>query len=79
MTEAAASVSGTRRLLRRLRGHHAGSGTAQERLDRIVVSLPPRWWRSVFGYVMRAGEGSRAFSPRRGCVRKPSTGRGCAS
>ena len=36
MTEIAGSVSGTRRLLRRLRDVMAGSGTPQERLDRIV-------------------------------------------
>jgi len=36
MTEAAPSVSGTRRLLRRLRDIMAGSSSAQERLDRIV-------------------------------------------
>ena len=36
MTEAGGSISGTRRLLRRLRDIMAGSGTPQERLDRIV-------------------------------------------
>ena len=33
----AGHVTATRRLLRRLRGIMAGSGSAQERLDRIVL------------------------------------------
>ena len=63
MTEAAASVSGTRRLLRRLRDIMAGSGTAQERLDRIVRVIAAEMVAEVCSaYVMRAGEVLELFA-----------------
>jgi phosphotransferase system enzyme I (PtsP) len=63
MTEAAASVSGTRRLLRRLRDIMAGSGTAQERLDRIVRDIAAEMVAEVCSaYVMRAGEVLELFA-----------------
>jgi len=63
MTEAAASVSGTRRLLRRLRDIMAGSGTAQERLDRIVRVVAAEMVAEVCSaYVMRAGEVLELFA-----------------
>jgi phosphotransferase system enzyme I (PtsP) len=63
MTEVAASVSGTRRLLRRLRDIMAGSGTAQERLDRIVRVIAAEMVAEVCSaYVMRAGEVLELFA-----------------
>ena len=63
MTEAAASVSGTRRLLRRLRDIMAGSDTAQERLDRIVRDIAAEMVAEVCSaYVMRAGEVLELFA-----------------
>jgi phosphotransferase system enzyme I (PtsP) len=63
MTEVAGSVSGTRRLLRRLRDIMAGSGTAQERLDRIVRVIAAEMVAEVCSaYVMRAGEVLELFA-----------------
>ena len=63
MTEAAASVSGTRRLLRRLRDIMAGSDTAQDRLDRIVRDIAAEMVAEVCSaYVMRAGEVLELFA-----------------
>src|SRR6202790_1801642 len=63
MIEAAASVSGTRRLLRRLRDIMAGSGTPQERLDRIVRDIAAEMVAEVCSaYVMRAGEVLELFA-----------------
>src|SRR6266446_6391250 len=63
MTEAAASVSGTRRLLRRLRDIMAGSDTAQERLERIVRVVASEMVAEVCSaYVMRAGEVLELFA-----------------
>ena len=63
MTEAAGTVSGTRRLLRRLRDIMAGSGTAQERLDRIVRIIAAEMVAEVCSaYVMRAGEVLELFA-----------------
>ena len=57
------SVSGTRRLLRRLRDIMAGSGTAQERLDRIVRVVAAEMVAEVCSaYVMRAGEVLELFA-----------------
>ena len=63
MTEAAPSVSGTRRLLRRLRDIMAGSSSAQERLDRIVRIIAAEMVAEVCSaYVMRAGEVLELFA-----------------
>jgi phosphotransferase system enzyme I (PtsP) len=63
MTEAGGSVSGTRRLLRRLRDIMAGSGTAQERLDRIVRVVAAEMVAEVCSaYIMRAGEVLELFA-----------------
>jgi phosphotransferase system enzyme I (PtsP) len=63
MTEIAGSVSGTRRLLRRLRDIMAGSGTPQERLDRIVRIIAAEMVAEVCSaYVMRAGEVLELFA-----------------
>src|SRR5205814_9450870 len=63
MTEAGGSVSGTRRLLRRLRDIMAGSGTPQERLDRIVRIIAAEMVAEVCSaYVMRAGEVLELFA-----------------
>src|SRR6201997_4539555 len=63
MTEAAGTVSGTRRLLRRLRDVRAGSGTPQERLDRIVRIIAAEMVAEVCStYVMRAGEVLELFA-----------------
>src|SRR5262249_56747433 len=63
MTEAGGSVSGTRRLLRRLRDIMAGSGTAQERLERIVRIVAAEMVAEVCSaYVMRAGEVLELFA-----------------
>ncbi len=61
--EGAASISGTRRLLRRLRNIMAGSGSAQERLDRIVRTVAAEMVAEVCSaYVMRAGEVLELFA-----------------
>jgi len=63
MTQAGGSVSGTRRLLRRLRDIMAGSNTAQERLDRIVRIIAAEMVAEVCSaYVMRAGEVLELFA-----------------
>jgi phosphotransferase system, enzyme I, PtsP len=63
MTETAASVGSTRRLLRRLRDIMAGSGTAQERLDRIVRVIAAEMVAEVCSaYIMRAGEVLELFA-----------------
>jgi phosphotransferase system, enzyme I, PtsP len=57
------AVTGTRRLLRRLRDVMAGSGTAQERLDRIVRIVAADLVAEVCSaYVMRAGEVLELFA-----------------
>ncbi len=59
----AGHVSATRRLLRRLRGIMAGSGSAQERLDRIVRVIAAEMVAEVCSaYVMRAGEVLELFA-----------------
>jgi phosphotransferase system enzyme I (PtsP) len=56
-------ASATRRLLRRLRGIMAGSGGAQERLDRIVRVVAAEMVAEVCSaYVMRAGEVLELFA-----------------
>jgi phosphotransferase system enzyme I (PtsP) len=56
-------VTATRRLLRRLRTIMAGSGTAQERLDRIVRVIAGEVVAEVCSaYVMRAGEVLELFA-----------------
>src|ERR1700758_1243800 len=63
MTEAGGSITATRRLLRRLRDIMAGSGTAQERLDRIVRVIAAEMVAEVCSaYVMRAGEVLELFA-----------------
>ena len=63
MTEAGGSISGTRRLLRRLRDIMAGSGNPQERLDRIVRIVAAEMVAEVCSaYVMRAGEVLELFA-----------------
>jgi phosphotransferase system, enzyme I, PtsP len=63
MSEAPGGVSGTRRLLRRLRDTMAGSGSAQERLDRIVRIVATEMIAEVCSvYVMRAGEVLELFA-----------------
>jgi phosphotransferase system enzyme I (PtsP) len=63
MSEAPVGVSGTRRLLRRLRDTMAGSGTAQERLDQIVRIVAAEMTAEVCSvYVMRAGEVLELFA-----------------
>src|SRR5438093_9589863 len=63
MIEAGGSVSGTRRLLRRLRDIMAGSGSPQERLDRIVRIIAAEMVAEVCSaYVMRAGEVLELFA-----------------
>src|SRR5215469_109610 len=55
MIESGGSASATRRLLRRLRDIMAGSGTAQERLDRIVrVAAAEMVAEVCSAYIMRA-------------------------
>ena len=59
----AGHASATRRLLRRLRGIMAGSGSAQERLDRIVQVIAAEMVAEVCSaYVMRAGEVLELFA-----------------
>jgi phosphotransferase system enzyme I (PtsP) len=56
-------MSGTRRLLRRMRDVMAAAGTAQERLDRIVVLVAAEMVAEVCSiYVMRAGEVLELFA-----------------
>jgi phosphotransferase system enzyme I (PtsP) len=63
MSETPGLVGGTRRLLRRLRDTMAGSGTAQERLDRIVRIVAVEMIAEVCSvYVMRAGEVLELFA-----------------
>jgi len=63
MTEAGGSVSGNRRLLRRLRDIMAGSGTAQERLEHIVRVVAAEMVAEVCSaYIMRAGEVLELFA-----------------
>jgi phosphotransferase system enzyme I (PtsP) len=63
MSEAPGVVSGTRRLLRRLRDTMAGSGTAQQRLERIVRLVAAEMLAEVCSvYVMRAGEVLELFA-----------------
>jgi phosphotransferase system, enzyme I, PtsP len=63
MMDVGGSVSGTRRLLRRLRDIMAGSGSAQERLDRIVRVIAAEMVAEVCSaYVMRAGEVLELFA-----------------
>jgi phosphotransferase system, enzyme I, PtsP len=61
--EAGGHVTATRRLLRRLRGIMAASGTAQERLDRIVRVVAAEMVAEVCSaYIMRAGEVLELFA-----------------
>jgi phosphotransferase system, enzyme I, PtsP len=61
--EPAGHVTATRRLLRRLRGIMAASGTAQERLERIVRVIAAEMVAEVCSaYVMRAGEVLELFA-----------------
>src|SRR5690242_1650706 len=61
--EPGAGGTGSRRLLRRLRDVMAGSGTAQERLDRIVKIIAADMVAEVCScYVMRAGEVLELFA-----------------
>ncbi len=56
-------VTATRRLLRLLRGIMAGSGSAQERLDRIVRVVAAEMVAEVCSaYIMRAGEVLELFA-----------------
>ncbi|MBV9553116.1 MAG: phosphoenolpyruvate--protein phosphotransferase [Alphaproteobacteria bacterium] len=58
-----ADVTGTRRLLRRMRDVMAAAGTAQERLDRIVRLVAAEMVAEVCSaYVMRAGEVLELFA-----------------
>src|SRR6266851_4963952 len=61
--EPGAAVTGSRRLLRRLRDVMAGSGTAQERLNTIVRIIAADMVAEVCScYVMRAGEVLELFA-----------------
>jgi phosphotransferase system enzyme I (PtsP) len=63
MTEGGATLGGIRRLLRRLRDIMAGSGSAQERLDRIVRVVAAEMVAEVCSaYIMRAGEVLELFA-----------------
>ncbi|HZU90780.1 MAG TPA: phosphoenolpyruvate-utilizing N-terminal domain-containing protein, partial [Stellaceae bacterium] len=63
MTGEVASLSGIRRLLRRLRDIMAGSGSAQERLERIVRIVAAEMVAEVCSaYIMRAGEVLELFA-----------------
>ena len=63
MTEVGGNISGTRRLLRRLRDIMADSGSPQERLDRIVRIVAAEMVAEVCSaYVMRAGEVLELFA-----------------
>src|ERR1700680_2757790 len=62
-TQPAAGGAEARRLLRRLRDVMAGSGSAQERLDRIVRIVAAEMVAEVCSaYVMRAGEVLELFA-----------------
>ncbi|HEV2187737.1 MAG TPA: phosphoenolpyruvate--protein phosphotransferase [Stellaceae bacterium] len=62
-SQPATAGAGTRRLLRRLRDVMAGSGSAQERLDRIVRIVAAEMVAEVCSaYVMRAGEVLELFA-----------------
>src|ERR1700757_2603382 len=57
------ALTGSRRLLRRLRDIMAGSGSAQERLDRIVrVAAGEMVAEVCSAYIMRAGEVLELFA-----------------
>jgi phosphotransferase system enzyme I (PtsP) len=63
MMETGGSTGGIRRLLRRLRDIMAGSGSAQERLDRIVRVIAAEMVAEVCSaYIMRAGEVLELFA-----------------
>ena len=63
METGAAATTGSRRLLRRLRDVMAGSGSAQERLDKIVRIIAADMVAEVCScYVMRAGEVLELFA-----------------
>jgi phosphotransferase system enzyme I (PtsP) len=63
MMDTGGSTGGTRRLLRRLRDIMAGSGSAQERLDRIVRVIAAEMVAEVCSaYIMRAGEVLELFA-----------------
>jgi phosphotransferase system, enzyme I, PtsP len=63
MTDIPGTLSATRRLLRRLRDIMAGSGSAQQRLDRIVHIIAMEVVAEVCSvYVMRAGEVLELFA-----------------
>jgi phosphotransferase system enzyme I (PtsP) len=61
--EPGAAASGSRRVLRRLHGVMAGSGTAQDRLDQIVRIVAAEMVAEVCScYIMRAGEVLELFA-----------------
>jgi phosphotransferase system enzyme I (PtsP) len=63
MTEGGTTFSGIRHLLRRLRDIMAGSGSAQERLNRIVRIVAAEMVAEVCSaYIMRAGEVLELFA-----------------
>jgi phosphotransferase system enzyme I (PtsP) len=63
MSDPAGILSATRRLLRRLRETMAATGTAQQRLDRIVRLIATEMVAEVCSaYVMRAGEVLELFA-----------------
>src|SRR5271155_2177515 len=63
MTDIPGNLSATRRLLRRLLDIMAGSGSAQQRLDRIVQIVAMEVVAEVCSvYVMRAGEVLELFA-----------------
>lgn len=63
MNEVSGSVSGTRRLLRRLRDIMASAGNSQERLDTIVRIIAAEMVAEVCSvYIMRAGEVLELFA-----------------
>ena len=63
MNEVPGSVSGTRRLLRRLRDIMASAANSQDRLDRIVRIIAAEMVAEVCSvYIMRAGEVLELFA-----------------
>jgi phosphotransferase system, enzyme I, PtsP len=63
MTDVAGNLGATRRLMRRLRDIMAGSGSAQQRLERIVQIIASEMVAEVCSaYVMRAGEVLELFA-----------------
>ena len=63
MSEVSGSVSGTRRLLRRLRDIMASAGNSQDRLDTIVRIIAAEMVAEVCSvYIMRAGEVLELFA-----------------